>query len=108
MGKPKEDEMNILKGLTTEDQQLLIDVARAISEDWCLKSAVRHVLDPSMEAIWWGVGDMKMQADQRGGEQVYDYDKIPEAFRAMMGKHDACHGISWETIDAWLDMECKK
>lgn len=40
--------------------------------------------------------------------QVYDETKFPDALHHMINNHDASLGITWDTIDYYLDEFCKK
>lgn len=80
---------------------------------------------PSWKAITWDVLDFEGQAKQNWENQkessltdeyrnaekwqdVYDESKFQEALEMMIDKHDATIGITWETIDFWLDEVCLK
>ena len=40
--------------------------------------------------------------------QEYDATKFEDALERMVDKHDATIGITWDTIDCYLDEYCKK
>ncbi len=61
--------------------------------------------------IEWSTEDFEMQAETRGGEDwkdVYDSSKFKEALDEMIGHHDALIGITWDTVDYYLDEFCRK
>ena len=100
--------------LTAEHQQLLIDIARALQNETVDTHDLRNALNPECSSIWWCVDDMRWVAkdfedrnDAKRGT-YYDYDKIPGIFRYMMYKHDCTNGITWETIDIYLNQYCVK
>ena len=41
-------------------------------------------------------------------EKVYDKTKFQAALDRMIDQHDATIGITWDTIDYYLDEYCKK
>lgn len=77
---------------------------------------------PSWKAITWDVLDFEDRAKERWQyhtnrdpikeqtcwQDVYDESKFQEALEMMIHKHDATIGITWETIDFWLDEMCLK
>lgn len=61
-------------------------------------------------AIEWTVEDFETQAQEREnmlGEELYDRSKFKEAHNRMMHAHDGSVGISWDTVDFWLNEVCK-
>lgn len=63
-------------------------------------------LEPGQACIVWSVEDFEHRANERDGE--YDESKFENALEQMIHKHDATLGISWDTIDFWLDELCLK
>lgn len=75
---------------------------------------------PKWKSISWDILDFKSQAEQRWDihlddypnavcwQDVYDESKFEEALHRMIYKHDATIGITWDTIDFWLDEMCLK
>ncbi|MCP4254998.1 MAG: hypothetical protein GY775_16650 [Candidatus Scalindua sp.] len=60
-------------------------------------------------SITWSIEDFEGRAEQMYGkewETTYNENKFPEALKQMMRRHDANNGITWETIDVYLDMCC--
>lgn len=78
---------------------------------------------PSIIKIEWGVDDFESRAseneeyadDMKEGnrvegeatELIYDRTKFPEALNIMDQNHDCNIGITWDTIDEYLDEYCK-
>ena len=61
-----------------------------------------------MSYIGWSVEDFKYQASKQEDPSIYDETKFQNALDAMINKHDASIGITWETIDIYLDNYCIK
>lgn len=62
------------------------------------------------KSVSWDVEDFRSRAQERRGEdwkKVYDETKFQEALERMIDKHDAELGISWITIDFFLDEFCR-
>lgn len=49
----------------------------------------------------WQVDDVREQATQRG--LAISHERAAEILERIDSNHDACLGITWETIDFWLD-----
>lgn len=43
----------------------------------------------------------------KGKLKIYDPDKFQAALENMIAHHDAEIGITWDTIDAYLDNDCR-
>ena len=63
--------------------------------------------EPGVRGIYWSVEDFKSRAVERDKDK-YDESKFEEALDRMIDKHDATMGISWDTIDFYLDEMCLK
>jgi len=61
-----------------------------------------HLTDPNVEYC-----DISMK-DASNYLQKYDPVKFQEALELMINKHDATIGITWDTIDFYLDEYCLK
>lgn len=61
-----------------------------------------HLLDPNIEYC-----DLSFE---EGGAllRIYDSNKFKDALDDMISSHDAEHGITWDTIDFYLNDYCKK
>jgi FtsZ-binding cell division protein ZapB len=61
-------------------------------------------------SVSWSIEDFKGRAEQLEGEYwnlTYNESKFQESLEAMIHQHDATIGITWDTIDAYLEY-CKK
>ena len=63
-------------------------------------------------AIIWSIEDVKQQLDEWFPQLKYTDEDCMEILYSMQDNHDACYGITWETIHAnienhWYD-ELKK
>jgi len=60
-------------------------------------------------SISWSVEDFKGRAEQNYGktwETTYDESKFEESLHHMIRSHDPEIGITWDTIDYYLDEDC--
>lgn len=60
--------------------------------------------------IGWSILDFESQAqvdEDATGLTLYYRSKFPEALEAMIYKHDCNNGITWDTINYYLDTYCK-
>lgn len=57
--------------------------------------------DDTIAAAIWQVDDVRCQAHDRG-MSISD-ERAAEILERIDAHHDACLGITWETIDHWLD-----
>lgn len=63
------------------------------------------------ESIRWTVEDFEMQARDRADdewEDVYDRAEFEGALKIMIREHSADLGITWETVNTYLDEYCRK
>lgn len=71
---------------------------------------IQNALDPDCEQIAWCVEDFEARAEEieerREQGQIFDRSKFPETLYKMMNRHDANIGITWETIDCYLEEDC--
>ena len=58
--------------------------------------------------IGWSVEDFKYQAHNSPNPSIYDKTKFQNTLDIMINKHDANIGITWETIDYYLNEHCIK
>lgn len=66
---------------------------------------------PLVYTMGWTVEDFEHRAaelekDTEGGKPLYDTNKFEGALHSMVDNHDANLGITWNTIDFWLDEMC--
>lgn len=88
-----------------------------------VKSLQDEIKERRAVSVSWGIADFESRAMQQfefldkdelvelgnptSWEQVYDNSKFDKALKEMIQRHDATIGITWETIDFWLDELCK-
>ena len=74
------------------------------------KREIENALDHTSHQVSWCVDDFEQHAafieSEENGKELYDRDKFPFALQRMIDKHDASIGISWETIQVYLDEYC--
>ena len=61
-----------------------------------------------MSYIGWSVEDFKYLASNQEDPSIYDENKFKDTLDIMINKHDASIGITWETIDYYLNEYCLK
>ena len=89
------------------------DPTPAETDSDLLSAAVKKIkyLEAELEnAVVWGVEDFECQAlelERRAGRLLYDRSKFAEALSRMIHKHDATLGITWSTVEIYLDANCK-
>lgn len=75
-------------------------------------STSKFVFLPSgNSAIIWGVADFMSKANDLKGEdwnKYYDESKFVTALKEMVHRHDANIGITWDTVEYYLNQNCKK
>jgi len=72
---------------------------------------IRQLCNELDRSITWTVGDFEERARILKGDEWrshYDEDKFDEALLVMIDDHDANNGITWDSIDVYLDMMCLK
>jgi hypothetical protein len=60
--------------------------------------------------VFWNILDFEASAREKEeleGMEIYDRNLFPKALDTMIEKHDATNGITWDTVDFWLDELCK-
>jgi hypothetical protein len=68
-------------------------------------------LAPGTMGIYWSVIDFQYRAEKLKGEnwrEFYNEEEFENALATMCDKHDANIGITWDSIDYYLDYMCKK
>ena len=106
--------MDILKQLKEQAQELIDfgnsgekQKGRGMME---VIEQVENNYTPSWKSISWDVADFEGRALEKKGnewEKYYDKSKFEDALERMISKHDAELGITWITIDFYLDEYCK-
>tara|TARA_R100001377_G_scaffold85310_1_gene71526 strand:+ start:51692 stop:52057 length:366 start_codon:yes stop_codon:yes gene_type:complete len=67
------------------------------------------MLSPGVLGVYWSVADFESQAEQNKGKYwraFYDEKEFYGALESMMSNHDANLGITWHTVETYLD-DCK-
>ena len=62
-------------------------------------------------AVIWSVEDFECRAEEKKGENwrdFYDETKFEDALESMIHHHDAEYGITWGSVDFYLDEMCIK
>jgi len=76
-----------------------------------LKEIKDSLIDLNKRTIIWSILDFEIQASENEGfynrENIYDRNKFQNTLELMISEHDANMGISWDTIDIYLDQYCK-
>lgn len=65
--------------------------------------------DVRRTSITWSVEDFEDRAEEKKGENwrdFYDETKFEDALESMIHHHDAEYGITWDSIDYYLDEMC--
>lgn len=89
-----------------------------------LENQESYLENLSKRCIIWGVDDFISQAEERWNftkdsfgdiyinatkwQDIYDEAEFEYALEKMIDKHDAEYGISWESINFYLDEFCLK
>ena len=80
----------------------------------CMKDGTEAtilILNRGENVVIWSVRDFQTKAQSNKGDNwnvYYNENKFQEALNVMMNKHDPMYGITWDTIDFYLDEMCKK
>jgi len=59
-------------------------------------------VDKDTISISWSIDDVLCDSTNAGANNLTK-DEAREVLSLMDNKHDACIGISWDTIDCWID-----
>ena len=97
------------------NDQLFSELIRSLIKDnpdisRQLKQQLNNALNPNSRAVWWCVEDFEHRATEQEeveGEQLYDRSKFDDALEGMVADHDCNWGISWDTLDSYLDSYCR-
>lgn len=81
-----------------------------------LTQAKDYQEEKDKRSIVWSVDDFITQAEQsfskyieaRCWQDIYDESKFQNALYEMIRKHDANYGITWDTVNFYLDEYCLK
>jgi hypothetical protein len=75
------------------------------------EKAIEAFLERNERSITWSVEDFEGRAKDIEGEdweKVYDKSGFQDALETMIRHHDCSHGITWDTIDYYLQKICRK
>ena len=99
------------------DDKGLIKLIEVLIKDTGISGKLKHKLSlaihPTSHLIAWHNEDMEELADHYEAnadpsESVkYDRSRIPFAMMEMMHNHDASMGISYDTLEFYLDEYCR-
>lgn len=105
---------NIQK-ISTESDKFILDMKDGTT-------SILRFIPSGTSGVFWSVADFEGRAKDRfeylnkrqpliarleDWTKMYDEAKFQEALDMMIHRHDANIGITWETIDFWLDEMCK-
>lgn len=87
-------------------------IVRIHNIDYYPAITVQNILrDKARESISWSIDDFESMAidnsDPDVWEQYYNKDMFESALHEMISHHDASIGITWDTIDHYLETYCK-
>lgn len=101
----------------TEARRLLanLDCSCADTTSWESVAWLKNFVDTAEEryytSVKWSVDDFEGQAHVRKGkdwEEYYDKTKFKRALERMINQHDPNYGITWDTVDYYLEELCIK
>ncbi len=75
-----------------------------------LQKFVEDSKDYYNRSVSWNIADFEWRANQLvdgDWKKVYNEEEFGTALYSMMENHDATVGITWDTIDHYLDEYCK-
>ena len=86
-----------------------------VSLDFALE-LVKELCDQLANSVTWGVEDFEQRAmencdceeNNETWKETYDEGKFKKALSEMIRQHDCNNGITWDTINYYLDEYCKK
>lgn len=87
-----------------------LDFALAIVKEMATGSIQWSVEDfrERAKSLYEWYNDVEIDNDEESWKEMYDEDKFESALERMVNDHDCNDGITWGTIDAYLDSDCKK
>ena len=74
-----------------------------------LEAEVARLKEKLSRSVTWSIEDFETVANEQEISKntvIYDRSKFEEALRIMVHRHDATIGISWDTVEFWLDEVC--
>jgi len=91
-----------------ELEQLKMDNARLRDKVESLEADLQNSVTWSVEDFAYRASELESYDDRIRLSEIYDPDKFEDALKTMIRKHDAGTGITWDTIDFWLDEMCRR
>ena len=93
----------------SKEGQLIISLDYCGGDERYTRIALERTIKYTMG---WTVEDFEhraaeMEESYGEGKALYDPSKFEEALHCMVNNHDASMGISWESVDFWLDEMCR-
>ena len=108
----------IINAYNTDGEQINIGKGDNCTIDYC-----NDPITPSQIFICWGINDFEYRAsilegytddieesvivENKPKSPIFDRSKFVEALGQMDHDHDANFGITWDTIDEYLDSYCR-
>jgi len=94
-------------------KRLQINAVRVGRLDYYNADTVNDILETlATECVRWSTEDFKHQAIMATSAEEWDLyynkDMFQPALEEMIRKHDASVGITWDTIDYYLETYCSK
>jgi len=111
----KKQDFTITKKVLEEGYFVSIkEVFETVEEAQAVIEKIVGCFDREERSVSWSVLDFEHRAEQlasfdgRPVHHLYDESKYADALQNMINNHDANHGITWETIDCYLDSDCRR
>lgn len=86
-------------------------VVRMSNIDYYPAQSVKNELELlAKECVRWSIEDFKYAAKLKRGEdweEWYDKNRFDEALNNMINKHDCSYGITWNTVEYYLNEYCR-
>jgi len=103
--------MDIIKDLQEKAISILPNGKKKNIRVIPLSEAIKIAKYYRERSILWAVEDFESRAEDIEGEnwrEVYDENKFENALTAMIHDHDCNDGITWDSVDYYLNSYCKK
>ena len=86
-------------------------VCKTIATHSC-RNDLENALDPDCQQTTWCVGDFDshaefLESNDNDGKPLYDRSEFGYALNRMCDNHDATIGITWDTIESYLNEYCR-
>lgn len=104
-----------MKKLKEEAQELInFGNSKEKAKGFGMMQVIEHLENeyyPKWKSICWSILDFEDKAiskEKSNWKNVYDKTKFKFALEKMIQKHDANVGITWNTVEYYLEEYCKK